>query len=496
MVRRGRTRPQSIGVWHPVAPAGGEQKGTNKLMWPFSSKQRSRVAVVLHDGAAWHALVFAPAKPRPRLIARMTAGGQNPRDLPDGVLDFAEEHGARRIRLVMTQNVHPLRAELPTDAEAEEIQTAIAFEMMAETGGEADRLRVAATRAELLRMGAPSGMLLAAGFEQEMLEPYERTCLKAGLDFEGIAALELALLGAHAERRSEARLLFLRRDAGFYAVPGTELSPLSVGSLSLGVREDPREWEPERRERLVKRFALHPSVPLVVCCTPMPDAERREQLRSLLGDTVEPEFRDLETDIESLARQVAETPEPGVPAGGGALVGPRAPEKDPHRAGTWLFFLMLLAAACWTGQRWMGLRTERAILAERAKAWEQIQQERKSLQAKLDALNAERKGAEEATAILEVRTPLPEGLMPLLDALDRTMPEFTRVTSIEQSADGGWEIRGQTALQDRLTEMEKGLLEDLGKLGHSVEQRGLTRKEGTLEYEFHYRIGPKGKAAS
>jgi hypothetical protein len=93
--------------------------------------------------------------------------------------------------------------------------------------------------------------------------------------------------------------------------------------------------------------------------------------------------------------------------------------------------------------------------------------------------------------LLAVKSTLPQGLLPLLAALDRAMPEFTRVTLIEQDPAGGFLVRGNTALQARLNELQKGLLADLGKLGHPVEQRNLTPVENSTEYEFLYRIGPK-----
>lgn len=178
----------------------------------------------------------------------MHLSGGNSRSLPEPLLDFAEHHGARRVRLVVPQSIHVLNTELPPDAEPEELQTAMAFELAGETGGEFDMLRVAAARGETFRMGATSEMLLAAAFEQPLLEHYRKACRANGLDFDGVGALELAALADHAQHAPHARLLLLRRDAGFYAVPGTESHPLTVGPVGLTAVANAQAWDEERYE--------------------------------------------------------------------------------------------------------------------------------------------------------------------------------------------------------------------------------------------------------
>jgi hypothetical protein len=461
-------------------------------MWPFSSKRRSRVAVLLHDGTAWHAQVFAFGRPHWRSVTSMAIGGHNPRVLPEPLLDFADKHGARRVRLVLPQNIHTLKMELPADAEAEELQTAMAFELGGETGAAVEALRVAAARAETFRMGAAPDMLLAASFDEAALEQYVAACRAAGLDFDGAGALELAALAVHAERQPKARLLLLRHDTTFYAVPATEVSPMTAGPVAFAAGEEAyAELDEERYERIIRRFNLHLMLPMSICCLPMPSENHKQQLRELAGGRADVEFRDLGAEFEHLARQVAETAEIGYPAGGGAVVGTRPPEKDPHRAGTWLFFLLLLTTIASLGLYWYLLRTDLEMLKIKAEAWEAIQGKRKLLEQQHDGLRVERSRCEQTVRLLESKSPLPKGLLPLLDALDRAIPEFTRVTSIDEDGQGGFLVRGHTAVQDRLSDLEKTLLAEMAKLGLLVEQRHLAPIEGSLECEFEYWVGPK-----
>ncbi len=188
---------------------------------------------------------------------------------------------------------------------------------------------------------------------------------------------------------------------------------------------------------------------------------------------------------------MAETAEVGLPAGGGALVGPRAPEKDPHRAGTWLFFLLLLTTVTGIGLYVYQLRTELESLQRRAGAWQAVQQRRDGLQRRHDTLRAERSRCEQTVRLLEIQSPLPQSLLPLLDALERAVPEFTRVTAIEQDGQSGFLVRGHTAVQARLSDLEQTLLDELAPLGLLVEQRYLAPVESLLEHEFEYWIGPK-----
>ena len=125
---------------------------------------KTLLAVLLHDGAAWHAHVFAFARPQWRSIARMHSSGGNSRRLPEPLLDFAEHHGARRVRLVVPQSSHVLNTELPPDAEPEELQTAMAFELAGETAGEFDMLRVAAARGRNVPHGSHLRNVVGRGF--------------------------------------------------------------------------------------------------------------------------------------------------------------------------------------------------------------------------------------------------------------------------------------------------------------------------------------------
>lgn len=117
-----------------------------------------------------------------------------------------------------------------------------------------------------------------------------------------MAALELAALADHAQRAPHARLLLLRREAGFYAVPGTESQPLTVGPVALAAVADARDGDEERHERTARRFQLHAELPLIVCCTPPPSPERIDQLRELVGEHADVEFADFETRSEDMAR--------------------------------------------------------------------------------------------------------------------------------------------------------------------------------------------------
>ncbi len=458
-------------------------------MWPFSSKTRSRVAVVLHDGATWHAHVFAPAKPEWRPMARMTLASRAPGKLPEAVLEFAEKHGARRVRLALPRNIHTLRTELPVDAEPEELQTAMAFELSSETGDAVEGVRVAAALGESFAMGAAPATLLAASFDEEPLERYAAACRNAGLRFDGAGSLELAVLGVHAEACPNARLLFIRRDAAFYAVPGTDLSPMTVGPVPMGMEDAQQEMDAERGERLRRRLGLQQALPVAVWCVGVPDGGRKERIQDLLGETADVEFRDFELATEQVARQLLGAVEAGMPAGAGARVGARPPEKDPHRAGTWMFFLILLATVLALGGYGYGQKNRLGLLQVKTKAWETIAEKRKSLTSQLAGLRGEQARSKEACELLTVKDPLPPGLLPLLDALDKSMPEFTRVTRIEQMPNGGFEVRGHTAVQFRLKELLDSLAADMAASGHSVVLSSQKQIEGTMENEFIFAVG-------
>jgi len=463
-------------------------------MWPFSSKKHSRQTVFLYDGRTWYGRIFTWRKRSWECIESVSQLSQSPWKLPGELLSIAATHSVRRVRALLPNDVHSIQIELPSDIEPEEIHTALAYEVANEVGLDAHMVRLAAVRTSQFRMGGQEDALLATGFEEQQLVQYNRACKKEGLDFDGIGALELAALNCHARREPNARLLLLRPQSGFYVTPGTEAAPFSVQSVSFGVEplEDASRDE-ERISHAAKRFRCS-KAHVRIWCTQMPSEIRKQQLQNAFGSGVGLEYVDFADQITEIATHAAWQGQVGQVTCGCALVAMRKVNKSPYRVGTWLFLMILAMTGMYIGLRWHTFQEQLAIADQRATAWSELQQERKRLAAEVNRYRNNQSRCVAMEQLMQKRI-LPQGLEAILGALEKSMPPYTRITSIVQTSEREFEISGTTHYQEGLIGLNRALRAALTSYGFVVEPGQIKSAEDSdirQETQFICRIVPKG----
>ncbi len=454
--------------------------------------------ILIHDGTFWHVVVLAHSRGAWGVRAVENVAGRNGSRLPEELLAVALSQRAKRVTVLLPGDVHAVRFQTPPDAEPEEIQTALRFESAAELGHERGDLRLVAASVDAFDLDVEPESCLVAGFEDARLRAFSQAVADQGMRFLGAGSFELAAMAWLRRRCSgDARLLLLKESAAFYAAPTLGEIPFVVATLPVGIRPDPdSERERERLERAARQLGTHGDIPLtVLSCGPMSEA-LQARLAGLFPSPDSVEWHALTDVVGELAQSVCLRNRDGAEQTG-LLVGPTPPPRDPHRAGTWLFFVVLLVTLIGVGLKYRALTEEYETLEERKRMWTELEAARKSASERVSALRRQRDAEIAArteenarrSALRETRA-LPPGFLPLLDALTDAMPPYTRVERLSEAETGvGIELRGSTRWQEGLPDLVRALNEALAPHGLIVQQDAIELAEGTRrEQSFTYRI--------
>jgi hypothetical protein len=467
------------------------------MIWFSAYRKYSRIAVFLHDSNQWYAYAFAYQKSLWQTLAQTKLSGKNPRQIPPPLFEFAETNKVQRVRIVLSQSIQKLEnVDLPYDAAPEELQTIIALAFSQTTGQEFGTIRVASAFADTFRMGGTNETLYAAGFELPQLELYEKSCQAAGLRFDGCGVLEMAAWAASMRLHDDNRFLFLKRDAGFYAAGATDQLPMMTSGITLGTPSDEQGRETgrgtERLQGIARRINVQKNVPLQIWYSSGVDEKRLEELKTIIDHETQVAFTDLSEseNAEAIAREVAETPEPNVPAGGGAVTGLPEKEKSPYYAGTWMFFAALFFAMFFIAVTYCKLQSDLHHINSKITEWDKLRAERKKLNDKLAAIDAQRNKNEKIIKLLNRKNPLPAVLVPLLTELNENMPVYTRLTEIEQIADEELLLTGYTLYQDGFLQLRPKLNQKMNEYHYLVEQKTLEKIPDSNEQKFVLRVFP------
>jgi hypothetical protein len=455
--------------------------------------RRKPLGVFLHDGSQWHALVyrFKRGDWRPDDTARFEA--PNAEHLPDEMLAWADDQGARRVRAAVHGEVHTVSTELPPDAEPEEAHTAIAYEVASEMGSEAHLLRVSAARADRYRVGGDADTFLVVAHEQMLLERYREDCARHGLKFDGVSPLELAALARHARESAGGRLLILRRHAGFLAVPAGEENAFFCSDLAFGAlpaadsaRESERLAQSERVFRVLSHTPIH-----VVTCRPL-GQERIGELRKALGDETELHVESMEDFAPRMLRHVVWS-SPGGTDQGCALVGLPPEKKDPARAGTWACAATVVLTALTLAWLWASAIEDLDAVRQRNERWEALVAARQAATQQYEGSLRQRDDLVKVHTVLASASPMCPGILRLLGVLRTSMPPHTRLSAITQAGDE-MEVKGKALWPRGAALLAEAMADAMRPHGYRVEPGGLAVDDAEGERAFSYRLVPTGGA--
>ncbi len=439
-----------------------------------------RIAVFLHDGRVWYSALYEKADGETHGV-----GGGGPREastekvIPERLLAWARERKARLLRLLVPGDVYSLQMELPEDLGLEETETALRFESAATTGGDPDTLFVAAVRARSLLNDGEENQILAAAFDRDDLERWQRQCSEHGFGLQGIGSLQLAAFGHYASRgESIVNLLFMREHKSFACSRNGEGSMLAARNIPVGFprSEDMRDWS----ETVAKRLGEVPGPLRILLASDAPEAVD-EQMRGLLALP--------DTPVERLERVAPIVMAKAASAEAGALdsscpLVPLAVEKQG--VGFWLEILMALLllatiAGLWGAHRYM--ISECAVLRKRIESKESVDAKRQSLRNQLSHVMEEAESARSMEAFIGIPERLDAGLLHVIAALETEVPSKVRITRVREEKDL-IRIEGYALNEQALNTLQERLRLRGNEQGLTVELRETERKPEVGETRF------------
>ncbi len=456
-------------------------------------KRGKTTALFIHDGMQWQVSVMSHRRGSWTILGTETAAGSALR-LPEELLALAETRHARRMAVLLSSEIHTINFKTPLDADPEELQTALRYESTQSLGTEAETTRLAATNADFYSLGCDPDTWLLAAFPEERLRYFERLAQDRGLRFLGCGALELALLGwSRRNNPAHQRLLFVKETAAFYVAAGLGDAPFMAVTLSVGSRPDPDQArDQERLERSARQLAAHTQVPAqVVSCATADPAAATARSQKLLQDAGDNAWHSLPDIMAELVTSVCDD----ISKYAGAmcpLIGPKPPQRDPYRAGTWLFFAIVITTLTGIAANWRNLARDKTALEMRKQAWATLESARKNARDSSASLRKQRDSEIKRRDALLNTAVLPQGLLPSIETLATSMPPYTRLESLAQAdAYNGLEIRGCTRWQEGLADLLQALNDTLRPIDMAVQQDAISMAEGSRhEQSFVYRIIP------
>jgi hypothetical protein len=410
---------------------------------------------------------------------------RNLRRLPRTLLVAGADAGAVRVRIWMESEPRLMRMEVPEDAEEEEFHTLLQGESRSEMGDEVHRMRLATVRADVFELGTDPDSLLVSSFELNQLEAWQADAEAQSLRFEGVSALETAVLSQSDPGKA---MLLIKGHVAWAVLPADERGPAMLLTLPLGASP---ASDPLREEKAAERLQKRGISDLQVFALRELSAERKTTLCTLLNLPETQVLRHWE-EVRAAAltafagSRAGQTDEPI------SLISTPPRARDPHRAGTWIMALILLATLAWMGLRIQEVERGLQEAKQRESAWQTLEQERRRVADQVASHRARQQEIQLLQTRLERPQPLPPVLLPLLEDLGTVMPMYSRLQELRQKPDGSLILAGITQWQDGLLDLDQAL-NDLGEpLGVRREFEGLQAMNDTVFQRFSFRLYPAG----
>ncbi len=438
---------------------------------------RDPIAVLLHDGIKWHGASFWFEGNEYRCVDTRIVGGADPKTLPEALLQWASANRCERMRVFLPSEVHELDPHLPSDAAADEVQTALSFELAPSLQLAPGQLRVAAVRADTFRMGGDPDLLLAAGFDARTIDRFDAACRAAQLRFEGVGALEMAALARHAREASDQALLVIRHRSMFAAAPAEKGGDFFVRNIPFGPPQD-GEIENDWSERIAQRLGRLRARPVLLLTSHTSPHEIAALVRRAL-DCETPEVAQLDEAAPLILRHAAWA-NVGVIDNGCASVARPEPERNWKRiacvASAGLVLLALATCVCIE----IMLRATRPALRTAVQEAQAVQQTANTLRQQIHA-------EQRLCARLGSGARVEPIWLTVLEALPEAVGPHSRLRSVK--IDGSdLVLQGLTTQPADLPVLRRALDRAVAPLGWTVKEGGIASTGRDCGWSFTYRV--------
>jgi hypothetical protein len=447
-------------------------------------KKEAKTLILLFDGECWYGGVphSDGTWEQLREPAAKAAG------LPESLLHWGLNSGALRVRVALP--AEPVELELDEELDPlllnpAELYLLLCDELAEKSGMEPEEIAPSAASFPLLAMGPDENRLMAAVFERERIHDYHEQCEHHGLKFDGLASLPGLMLALHARTRSDPKegLFFFGRKQAFIAgIPGGE-HLFSCRPVPAGLPTGPQANEGIRRlARRIKSFLANP-LHLIV-----PDGSVRaaeECVRAVQECTLHAEeFSALCTRWMQMLAEAA----PHLLEGPVGLTGLPPKVKDAKYTGGVIcggaiLLTLLVLGGLWGGKAWQkhSLEKLKADIAALESAQKSAESAYHSVQ---DEINRVRR----LYASLSAAPPkVSRHFSDIALALSRTLPKYSRITSVVQEKEST-RIIGATQWPQEISRFSVDLQEALRSFGLRVVPLDMKPSADTSETLFEMEI--------
>lgn len=459
------------------------------------AKRKSTIATLVYDGTTWYARIFAWKQKKWSCISELSQNAESANSIPRQLLDFVKTNRVKRVRILRPAEIHQIEMELPDDLEPDEIQQAVAAYIENESGVESGSVRYAFAKTNLYQLGGNKNSILSASFDNELLEDYKNQCAEISLSFDGIGSIELAALACQARIESNTKFLMIFENKSLFVCPESSVSHYHFQTFTFGASyESDAQRDLDKIDR-ASRIFKRSNMPTHIWMTTPLSEHRKKLLQDAFDSDASIQYLNFSDLVTQVAMHASWHNNHGLLNAGCALVDTPKKQTSPYRAGTWLMLFILLFSA--TGMLLIYNNNKSALeyKQQKIKAWEKRVQKRKKLASRIESLKKiqlKNQALAKAYKVPSVKSVVLE----MLDILQTEIPDYSRITLIEQTQADEYRIHGKTYLEKDLFKFARLADNKLAKLGYTfVAQIKPAQKESSRNVkEFVVTISKNGSA--
>ena len=447
-------------------------------------KKKRTLLVLIHDGVNWHGGLRLSGK----WESRLEKGSAE--ELPEHLLTWGEQQGARRVRAAVPSELTDLGAPDPQLAilSAPDAFQALAYDFAEKSGGEAERLCPAAARLPFPEQDGRRELLAVAAFERNYVSLFVSGCRLRGMAFEGFSPLHGLLLAEASESAPPFKTLHLYADGR-----GLFLCGLSAETHTPQWRKLPSPLssagqgsDAERRLQRTLTSFTYESLSLTAEAASL--ALLAERFRTLVPGILlqtAPLTQRLSAWMERLEQASLESAE-----GSLGLVGLPPKPQDARATGGILCYSILLLTTLALVLQWRVLRWQHTHYTELKQKLALLEAAKTSSAAALERAQRELSEIRALCSELENTPPKINGhFLPLLHALACSTTPYSHLLELTQEQ-GKTRVVGITFWQQDLTAFTEKLQLSLKPAGLRVVPGAVEGSTAADQRRFSFSIEP------
>ncbi len=418
-------------------------------------KTNSRMLVMLHSGKAWVAAVYKDKGWKAKHLDEVSVDV-----LPDELLAWGDSMGASSVRVALQEELEEF--DILNDTPAM-VPPAMLHQMLNETASirhdtDTDSVSPAMASKNLLSMGDSAQNLIGAVFERALVQGYTDTCARRGMKFMGVTSFISMLLAYYKslDLPMTHSLMYHGQKKSYVIGYSGNDTTVSYRDLPINNMTD----DPELAQRSERRLRSYLHQHITVITHEALIGQMTEYIHGM-DPQLGLEMQTISTARASFYALMANTsPYMLEEAIGFAILPP--PLKDDKFLGSILMVGMVVLVSATLGLMVWGKTREKNLLTKLRADISALQSAQKSASDNLANKNATLDSLRDLHDNLQVASgKFSRHYYVILNALAKTTPRYSLISSVTQEANGVTLIKGQTIWAEEVSSFAKNLQEAL-----------------------------------